>query len=72
MAGPARIFKAPRTDYISIKIYNQRLLSRAFKIEALEQRHECIPMDMKKAQGAMTTRFGVTIQVFDGRIVLRI
>ena len=65
-------FQGPWTDYFSIKIYNQRLLSKAFKIEALEQRHECIPMNVWKASGAITTGFEVAIQVFDGRIVLRI
>ena len=57
---------------LSIKIYNQRQLTKAFKIEALEQRHKCIPLSMLKAPGGIVTGFEVAIQVFDGRIVLRI
>ena len=32
--------------YFFDKIYNQRQSTKAFKIEALEQRNECIPMGM--------------------------
>ena len=56
----------------SIKIYNQRQLTKAFKIEALKQRHKCIPMGMLKAPGGIVSGFEVAIQVFDGRILLRI
>ena len=62
----------PYFDAFSIKIYNQRQLTKAFKIEALEQRHKCIPMGMQKAPGGIITGFEVAIQVFGGRIVLRI
>ena len=61
----------PYFGTFSIKIYNQRQLTKAFKIEALEQRHKCIPMGMRKAPGGIVTGFEVVIQVFDGRIVLR-
>ena len=69
MAVPAWIFKAPRTDYFSIKIYNQRLLSKAFKIEALERRHELVRICICMIPGAIKTGFDVALQVFDGRIV---
>ena len=65
-------FQGPWTDHFSIKIYNQRQLTKAFKIEALEQRHNFIPMGLSKALGGIITGFEVAIQVFDGRIVLRI
>ena len=50
------------------------LFSKASKIEALEQRHERISIGTwkKKVPGAIITGFEVAIQVFDGRIVLRI
>ena len=48
-------------------------LTKASKIEALEQRHKCIPMDIHKAPGGIITGFEVVENlVFDGRIVLRI
>ena len=43
-----------------------------FKIEALEQRHKFILMGMQKVLGGIITGFEVAIQVFDGRVVLRI
>ena len=41
----------PYFGTFSIKIYNQRQLTKAFKIEVLEQRHEFVPMGMQKAPG---------------------
>ena len=63
-------FFRPYFGTFSIKIYNQRQLTKAFKIEALEQMHKCIPMGIQKAPGGIITGFEVAIQVFDGRIVL--
>ena len=62
-------FQGPWTDHFSIKIYNQRLLSKAFKIEALERRHKLVLESICMIPGAIQTGFEVALQVFDGRIV---
>ena len=53
----------------SIKIYNQRLLSRVSIINVSEQRHKCILISTSKAPGVIKTGFEVAIEVFDSRIV---
>ena len=58
--------------YFFDKNLQPKAVNEAFKIEALEQIHEFIIMGMQKAQEGIITGFEVAIQVFDGRIVLRI
>ena len=62
-------FQAIWTDHFSIKLYNQRLLSKAFRIESVIQRHKCIFMSTWQIPGAIKTGFDVTTVVYDGRVV---
>ena len=63
MVVPARIFKVPERTIFRKKIFNQRLKSKAFKIEALKQRHQCIRIRTWKAPEVIKTGFEFAIKV---------
>ena len=75
-SGPEWLYQHGFSRHLNGPFFDKNLqpkaVTKAFEIEELKQRHKFIPMDMSKALGGIITGFEVAIQVFDGRIVLRI